>query len=31
VRLPRLGHVPFEEDPVRALVPVEKFLANEAP
>jgi pimeloyl-ACP methyl ester carboxylesterase len=31
VRLPGLGHVPFEEDPVRALVPVEKFLANEAP
>jgi pimeloyl-ACP methyl ester carboxylesterase len=31
VRLPRLGHVPFEEDPVRALVPVEKFLANETP
>ncbi len=28
VRLPALGHVPFEEDPVRALVPVVQFLAE---
>ncbi|MFM9936521.1 MAG: alpha/beta fold hydrolase, partial [Novosphingobium sp.] len=31
VRLPGLGHVPFEEDPARSLVPVEKFLSGEAP
>lgn len=27
-RLPDLGHVPFEEDPTRSLVPVERFLAG---
>lgn len=26
--LPDLGHVPFEEDPARSLVPVERFLAG---
>jgi pimeloyl-ACP methyl ester carboxylesterase len=31
VRLPGLGHVPFEEDPVTSLAPVERFLAGEAP
>jgi hypothetical protein len=31
VRLPGLGHVPFEEDPARALLPVERFLAGETP
>ena len=31
VRLPGHGHVPFEEDPARALVPVERFLAVPAP
>lgn len=31
VRLPTLGHVPFEEDPARALVPVEAFLSETAP
>jgi pimeloyl-ACP methyl ester carboxylesterase len=31
VRLPGLGHVPFEEDPATSLVPVERFLAGEAP
>ncbi|WP_298290828.1 alpha/beta fold hydrolase [Novosphingobium sp.] len=31
VRLPGLGHVPFEEDPARALPPVERFLAEAAP
>jgi pimeloyl-ACP methyl ester carboxylesterase len=31
VRLPNLGHVPFEEDPVRSLAPVERFLSGEAP
>jgi pimeloyl-ACP methyl ester carboxylesterase len=29
VRLPNLGHVPFEEDPATSLVPVERFLAGE--
>ncbi len=29
VRLPNLGHVPFEEDPVTSLTPVERFLAGE--
>ena len=29
VRLPNLGHVPFEEDPAASLVPVERFLAGE--
>ncbi len=28
VRLPNLGHVPFEEDPARSLAPVERFLAS---
>jgi pimeloyl-ACP methyl ester carboxylesterase len=28
VRLPNLGHVPFEEDPERSLVPVERFLSD---
>ena len=28
VRLPDLGHVPFEEDPDRSLGPVERFLAE---
>lgn len=28
-RLPSLGHVPFEEDPVASLVPVEAFLSGE--
>lgn len=27
-RLPDLGHLPFEEDPARSLVPVERFLAG---
>ena len=31
VRLPNLGHVPFEEDPGRSLVPVERFLSGQAP
>lgn len=31
VRLPGLGHVPFEEDPARALVPVERFLEGQLP
>jgi pimeloyl-ACP methyl ester carboxylesterase len=31
VRLPGLGHVPFEEDPVRSLVPVEQFLSGAVP
>jgi len=31
VRLPGLGHVPFEEAPARALVPVERFLAKPTP
>ena len=30
VRLPNLGHVPFEEDPAASLVPVEHFLAGES-
>ena len=29
VRLPNLGHLPFEEDPARSLRPVERFLAGE--
>lgn len=29
VRLPDLGHLPFEEDPVGSLAPVERFLAGE--
>ncbi len=28
VRLPDLGHVPFEEDPVRSLIPVKGFLSE---
>ena len=31
VRLPGLGHVPFEEDPATSLAPVARFLAGEAP
>ena len=31
VRLPNLGHVPFEEDPAHSLQPVEQFLSNTAP
>ena len=31
VRLPGLGHLPFEEDPAVSLPPVERFLAGEAP
>jgi pimeloyl-ACP methyl ester carboxylesterase len=29
IRLPNLGHVPFEEDPATSLEPVERFLAGE--
>jgi len=29
VRLPNLGHVPFEEDPDRSLVPVQSFLSDD--
>ncbi|MGV8938581.1 MAG: alpha/beta fold hydrolase [Allorhizobium sp.] len=29
VRLPGLGHLPFEEDPVHSLAPVERFLSGE--
>jgi pimeloyl-ACP methyl ester carboxylesterase len=31
VRLPNLGHVPFEEDPAGSLVPLERFLAAPTP
>jgi pimeloyl-ACP methyl ester carboxylesterase len=31
VRLPGLGHVPFEEDPATSLAPVERFLAGSTP
>jgi pimeloyl-ACP methyl ester carboxylesterase len=31
VRLPNLGHVPFEEDPVTSLTPLQLFLAGESP
>lgn len=31
VRLPNLGHVPFEEDPDRSLPPVERFLSGQTP
>jgi pimeloyl-ACP methyl ester carboxylesterase len=31
VRLPNLGHLPFEEDPVNSLPPVEQFLAGATP
>ena len=31
VRLPNLGHVPFEEDPIASLAPLQLFLAGEAP
>ena len=31
VRLPNLGHVPFEEDPAGSLPPVERFLSGTAP
>jgi pimeloyl-ACP methyl ester carboxylesterase len=31
VRLPNLGHVPFEEDPDHSLIPVERFLSGATP
>jgi len=31
VRLPNLGHVPFEEDPAASLAPVERFLSGAGP
>lgn len=31
VRLPDLGHVPFEEDPARSLPPLERFLSGGTP
>ena len=31
VRLPGLGHLPFEEDPVQSLIPLERFLSDQAP
>ena len=31
VRLPNLGHVPFEEDPVASLTPLKVFLSGETP
>ncbi|UZK67794.1 alpha/beta fold hydrolase [Sphingomonas sp. M1-B02] len=31
VRLPDLGHVPFEEDPVTSLPPLERFLSDKTP
>ena len=31
VRLPGMGHVPFEESPDKALPPLERFLAGDAP
>jgi pimeloyl-ACP methyl ester carboxylesterase len=31
VRLPNLGHVPFEEDPAASLAPLQLFLAGETP
>jgi pimeloyl-ACP methyl ester carboxylesterase len=31
VRLPNLGHVPFEEDPAGSIAPVERFLSGETP
>ena len=31
IRLPNLGHVPFEEDPENSLGPVARFLAGELP
>ena len=31
VRLPGLGHLPFEEDPVQSLLPLERFLSGKAP
>ena len=31
VSLPSLGHVPFEEDPVKSIAPVEVFLSGETP
>ncbi|MDZ7873291.1 MAG: alpha/beta fold hydrolase [Rhizobium sp.] len=31
VRLPGLGHLPFEEDPVQSLIPLERFLSGQAP
>ena len=31
VRLPNLGHVPFEEDPVASFAPLQRFLYGETP
>jgi len=31
VRLPNLGHVPFEEDPAASFVPLQNFLAGKTP
>ena len=31
VRLPGVGHLPFEEDPVKSLIPVERFLSGQTP
>jgi len=31
VRLPNLGHLPFEEDPLASLAPVERFLSGATP
>lgn len=31
VRLSNLGHVPFEEDPIGSLAPVERFLSGQTP
>lgn len=31
IRLPNLGHLPFEEDPINSLSPVERFLSGEVP
>jgi pimeloyl-ACP methyl ester carboxylesterase len=31
VRLPNLGHLPFEEDPLSSLPPVERFLSGKSP
>jgi len=31
VRLPNLGHVPFEEDPATSFVPLQLFLSGKAP
>jgi pimeloyl-ACP methyl ester carboxylesterase len=31
VRLPNLGHLPFEEDPATSLAPLQLFLAAKTP